>query len=136
MRAIYGYLVAPVVKLNNICVGADKIGHMFQQGFQYLFISQREQLRVRLLGSAWETSMPEPGVSEYIEGRLSPATRSNAAIMRWLNSVSRSASGPAGIGGQTKGHFGIATTGVHSRAIWPLISQRCVFIEICMPILT
>ena len=103
---IFSYL-APVVKLNGICAGTDKIGHMFQQGFQYFFISSSAGLgKGDAYAKAW---------GEWMEGKLSASTRSNTAIMRWLNAQSSGSAGPVGIGGQPQGHFGLLNTGVHSR---------------------
>ena len=113
MRPIYSYL-APVVKLNGICVGTDKIGHMFQQGWQYLMISQAGlssgSIRGLGLGDRYARAW-----GEWMEGNLSTATSSDPAIMSWLRTMSAGSPGPAGIGGQTRGHFGLASTGVHSR---------------------
>ncbi len=113
MRFIYGYL-APVVKLNGICVGTDKIGHMFQQGFQYYYISQRGRVAGTMTGLGRGDQYARAW-GEWMEGELSPATRGNPAIMAWLRRMSRGAAGSVGIRGQRQGHFGLASTGVHSR---------------------
>ena len=115
-RPLYTYL-APVVKLNGICLGTDKIGHMFQQGFQYFIIAHppsRTSAGGALGAGRGETYARAWG--EWMEGVLSPATRSNAALMRWLRTMSSARSVPAGITGHRQGYFGLATTGVHSRA--------------------
>jgi hypothetical protein len=39
--------LAPVVNLCNVCVGADKIGHFFAQGYEYFRIGQLLRQRIR-----------------------------------------------------------------------------------------
>jgi hypothetical protein len=44
--------VAPVINLCGVCVGTDKVGHFFQQGFEYSRLAQR--MRERLEGMSPE----------------------------------------------------------------------------------
>jgi hypothetical protein len=37
-------ILNPTMKVNGICIGSDKLGHFFQQGFQYFEIARRKSL--------------------------------------------------------------------------------------------
>ncbi len=114
-RALYTYL-APVVKLHGTCVGTDKIGHMFQQGFQYFLVANRGTTSVGGTLGMGRGDAYARAWGEWMEGVLSPATRANAAIMAWLRSLAALSVASTGLTGRAQGHFGLATTGVHSRA--------------------
>jgi hypothetical protein len=38
LTGLFGY-IEPCVKVNGVCIGTDKLGHMFQQGWEYYRIS-------------------------------------------------------------------------------------------------
>ncbi|OQX18481.1 MAG: hypothetical protein BWK76_07440 [Desulfobulbaceae bacterium A2] len=95
---LYRYL-APAVNLNGFCVGTDKIGHMFQQGYQYFQVYQRFEARRPGSGLAAATAW-----GEWTEGHLSEATEHDAALRAWLNTIHA-----------PRGMFGLSATGVHSR---------------------
>ena len=110
-RGIFQYM-APAVKLGTHCVGTDKIGHMFQQGYQQFMVSSS----ITGLGGTVGAGMGDRYArawSEWTEGVLSPATRADAALMTWLTAQ---AALPRDLyTGWARGHFGLSATGVHSR---------------------
>jgi Domain of unknown function (DUF4157) len=109
----YFHMLAPTVKLNGVCAGTDKIGHMFQQGFQYFFIAASAQ-KGRVDSSLGEKRATAWG--EYIEGRVSPATKNDPATMTWLKLQAKEKPNIFQTTGQSFGYFGLARTGVVSRA--------------------
>jgi hypothetical protein len=110
--ALFSYL-APAVNLNGQCVGTDKIGHMFQQGYQYFLISSSAQLSGGPVG-AGKGDIYARAWGEWSEGQLSATTKADPKLMSWLQAMSKK---PADwYTGMKKGHLGLASTGVHSRA--------------------
>jgi len=69
--------LAPVVNLCGVCVGADKLGHFFAQGYEYFRIGQRLRQRVR----SWSREQ-----RERFEQRVTPPLP--AEIQRALGSFS------------------------------------------------
>lgn len=77
--------VAPVINLCGVCVGTDKIGHFFQQGYEYFRLGQKIRARVegmdleekknllaRLSNRVFENLPTLPFIFEGEEGRELP----------------------------------------------------------------
>jgi hypothetical protein len=94
----YFHYLAPTVNLNGNCVGTDKIGHMFQQGYHYFMIS---------VGMG-KGDVYAKAFGEWSEGSLSAGTKGDPALMKWLKEFSVKE-------GAQLGYLGLAATGVHSR---------------------
>jgi hypothetical protein len=108
---LFNYL-APAVNLNGNCVGTDKIGHMFQQGYQYFIVSSDFKVRGGPSGEG-KGDIYAKAWGEWMEGSLSEETKKNSSLMKWLKDTS--AKKKLWITGYQQGYLGLTETGVHSR---------------------
>lgn len=115
---MFSYL-APVVRLGSVRCGTDKIGHMFQQGFQYYVIARGPAPTTATgfgsrLGAGAGTDTAQAW-GEWMEGIQTPAHRANPTVQRNLRALSALPATSTGVTGQREGHFGLRSTGVGSR---------------------
>jgi hypothetical protein len=101
--------MAPVVKLNGICCGTDKIGHFFQQGYQYYRITQPE-----IIGGFGQSADVAEAWGESMEGRI--GAKRSASARAWVSAAAAKPEDSAEILGQKEGDYGLAKTGVFSNA--------------------
>jgi hypothetical protein len=88
------YIVGPTIKISDLCVGADKLGHLFQQGKQYF------DLKYQPIREAYEKD---------------PAAAQNPSTQNDLLKQGLAAAKSFGQGTEIN-KAGLATTGVYSNA--------------------
>jgi hypothetical protein len=111
--SLLNYL-APAVNLNGNCVGTDKIGHMFQQGYQYFLVSESaKSTKKNVPEGAGKGDVYARAWGEWMEGVLSKETQKDPKLMAWLKDMSTKKSD--WFTGYKQGYLGLAATGVHSR---------------------
>jgi hypothetical protein len=117
LRTSFFLYLAPTVRLGSTCCGTDKIGHFFQQGFQYYLIAAPPTPTSAggHIGAGQGADFAAAW-GEFMEGVISAPHRRNAAYMRRLGAMAAAPVNPSFITGQERGHFGLRTSGVHSNA--------------------
>jgi hypothetical protein len=97
------------VRIGAVCVGIDKLRHMFEVGFYYFSITHDEKKEEKYA----------VGWGEWTEGVLSDTTKADPKLMRWLKQVAsgkQKSKHPLVELDVPQGFFGLTKGGTHSNA--------------------